>query len=86
MGCEATLCGWVQVKRDMGGVIFLDVRDREGVAQVVCDRADLSEADFRLAEGMLLWFRLNLGWVVPAAIGFALGMLMRTIRKRSVNA
>ena len=54
MGCEATLCGWVQVKRDMGGVIFLDVRDREGVAQVVCDRADLSEADFRLAEGMHL--------------------------------
>ena len=35
MGREATLCGWVQVKRDMGGVIFLDVRDREGVAQVV---------------------------------------------------
>lgn len=40
----------------------------------------------RLAENMLPWFRLNLGWVVPAAIGFALGMLRRAIRKRSGNA
>ena len=39
----------------------------------------------RLAENTLPWFRLNLGWVAPAAIGFALGMLMRTIRKRSGN-
>ena len=36
-----------------------------------------------LADRMLPWFRLNLGWVVPAAIGFALGMLMRALRKRS---
>ena len=32
MGQTATLCGWVQNRRDMGGVIFLDVKDREGVA------------------------------------------------------
>lgn len=37
MGQTATLCGWVQNRRDMGGVIFLDVKDREGVAQVVCN-------------------------------------------------
>ena len=40
----------------------------------------------RLAENTLPWFRLNLGWVVPAAIGLALGMTVRTIRKRSGNA
>lgn len=34
-GRQVSACGWVQAKRDMGGVIFLDLRDREGVLQVV---------------------------------------------------
>ncbi len=43
-----TLCGWNHRRRDHGGVIFIDLRDREGLAQIVCD-PDRPEM-FRIAE------------------------------------
>lgn len=52
VGKRVTVCGWVQTKRDMGGVVFIDLRDREGTLQTVFDARLLTEEDFKLAEGV----------------------------------
>ena len=52
-----TLCGWAHRRRDHGGVIFIDLRDREGLAQVVCN-PDREEA-FRNAERVRAEFVLR---------------------------
>ncbi|MDZ7670143.1 MAG: aspartate--tRNA ligase [Gammaproteobacteria bacterium] len=48
VGDEVELCGWVHRRRDHGGVIFLDVRDRSGIVQVVYDPD--TEASFATAD------------------------------------
>ncbi len=53
-----SLCGWAHRRRDHGGVIFIDLRDREGLAQIVCDpdRAGM----FKIAESVRSEFVLRI--------------------------
>ncbi|MDZ7855067.1 aspartate--tRNA ligase [Sphaerotilus sp.] len=63
-GQTVTLMGWAHRRRDHGGVIFIDLRDREGLVQIVCDpdRA----AMFKVAEGVRNEFCLKVVGLVRA--------------------
>lgn len=50
IGLQATVCGWVLTRRDMGGVIFVDVHDREGTLQIVLDKSITDAESFTIAE------------------------------------
>jgi len=68
LGQDVTLMGWAHRRRDHGGVIFIDLRDREGLVQIVCDpdRA----APFAVAEGVRNEFCLKIvGRVRPRPAG-----------------
>jgi len=64
IGQSVTLCGWAHSRRDHGGVIFIDLRDREGLAQTVFDPG-LKEA-FSVAEGVRNEFVLRVTGKVRA--------------------
>ena len=64
LGQAVSLCGWVNRRRDHGGVIFIDLRDREGYVQIVCDpdRPDM----FHTAEDVRNEFCVQVKGVVRA--------------------
>jgi aspartyl-tRNA synthetase len=88
IGNTVTLCGWAHRRRDHGGVIFIDLRDREGMMQVVID-PDTPEA-FKLAEEVRAEFVLKIeGLVRPRPAGtenpnMATGMVELLTKKLDV--
>jgi aspartyl-tRNA synthetase len=76
IGEEVSLCGWVHRRRDHGGVIFLDMRDHEGLIQVVFD-PDTVES-FKLADQVRNEFVLNIKGQVRARDAAAANPKMAT--------
>jgi aspartyl-tRNA synthetase len=64
IGQTVTLCGWAHRRRDHGGVIFIDLRDREGLAQVVVNPD--AKAAFAIAESVRSEYVLKVTCVVNA--------------------
>jgi len=52
VGTDVVLCGWVARRRDHGGLIFVDMRDRSGFVQVVFDEASMEGGTFHKAESL----------------------------------
>ena len=63
VGNQVNLAGWVHRRRDHGGIIFLDLRDRSGIAQVVLN-PDVAPEAHQLAEGVRLEWVIKVGGLV----------------------
>jgi len=64
LGQTVTLFGWVQRRRDHGGIIFIDLRDREGLAQIVCDPDEAGS--FAVAERLRNEYCVRITGIVRA--------------------
>jgi aspartyl-tRNA synthetase len=73
---DVTICGWVDRRRDHGGVIFLDMRDREGIVQVVFDPD--TEEHFATADRVRSEYVLKIRGRVRARDGATVNPNMKT--------
>src|SRR5262249_49199803 len=65
VGRTVVVCGWVHGRRDHGGICFLDLRDRSGIVQVVCDPSISPDAHGRCAD-LRLEYVVAVRGAVPA--------------------
>lgn len=75
-----TICGWVHRRRDHGGVIFLDVRDREGIMQVVFDPD--AEESFATADRVRSEYVVQITGLCVAALRVPLTRICRPVKSR----
>ena len=68
IGETVTLMGWVQKSRNKGGIIFLDLRDRSGIVQIIFEISESGEAGYIDAEGFAKAERLRSEFVI-AVVG-----------------
>jgi aspartyl-tRNA synthetase len=64
IGQSVALCGWVDGHRDLGGLIFIDLRDRWGITQVVFDPDEVSEEIIKIAKSIRYEFSIKVTGVV----------------------
>ena len=69
IGEEVTMMGWVQKQRNKGGIIFVDMRDRSGILQVIFVDGEINEADFAKAEKLRSEFVIAVKGKVTARSG-----------------
>ena len=69
IGQQVTLAGWVNRRRDHGGLVFLDIRDRYGITQVICDPERSPEAHSITSELRSEYVVQLSGTVVPRLSG-----------------
>lgn len=77
IGQRVTLKGWVQKRRDLGGLIFVDVRDRSGIVQVVFN-PEISEAAAAIGESLRNEFVVHIDGLVVARADGQINTAMKT--------
>ena len=78
VGQEVTLMGWTNVRRDLGALIFVQLRDRTGLMQVVFDSSTLSAEDFERASTIRSEYVLAVKGVLEARTGNMINPNMKT--------
>ena len=69
IGETVTLMGWVQKSRNKGGIIFVDLRDRTGIMQLIFENGDIDEAGFEKATRLRSEFVIAVTGIVEARSG-----------------
>ena len=69
IGKEVVLMGWVQKARDKGGIIFVDLRDRSGIMQIIFENGPISEEGFEKAAKLRSEFVIAVEGEVMARSG-----------------
>ena len=78
IGREVTLMGWTNVRRDLGALIFVQLRDRTGLMQVVFDSSTLSDEDFARASRIRSEYVLAVRGKLVARTGSMVNPNMKT--------